>query len=386
MLKCVQVHEWRWEGPSVTFAEQTDAEQGERERVHSRPGPPFARRFGYIGSFARVQSSPTKSGTFDLFFVVLFLVILKCCWVLLHVFDYCSTVNYNFCRAEVFLTWFLLLEISSNDVCLITQPRIWCQFLFQTNVIEAGPSMGREGSKEWYYSDKDGQRQGPFSFDEVFLWISFYFWRIFSGSQNLSSPLDHSRVFLRFSVPKRFQLKQLYSDKVVWEKTQVWAQGLDGWLTLSAVPQLRWSLAFTGANTIFDYSQLSILVLDTFIRMCQFFPSRYSSLHSVYYSVLWYRKNWSFNPSQCISLNLHWTSDSNNETLNFKLENGGILRDADGCVVRPVPAVKKSLSQANCLPHIVQLLLTFEPSIVERVSQLLFLIMQVHFFGVISNS
>lgn len=31
--------------------------------------------------------------------------------------------------------------------------------------------MERDGAKEWYYSDKDGQRQGPFSFREVRLFI-----------------------------------------------------------------------------------------------------------------------------------------------------------------------------------------------------------------------
>lgn len=52
------------------------------------------------------------------------------------------------------------------------------------------------------------------------------------------------------------------------------------------------------------------------------------------------------------------------------------FRDADGCVVRPVPRIKKALSQANCLPHLVQLLLTFDPTIVERVSTLLYHVIQ----------
>lgn len=42
-----------------------------------------------------------------------------------------------------------------------------------------------------------------------------------------------------------------------------------------------------------------------------------------------------------------------------------------------MPAVKQRLTDANLLYHIVQLLLTYEPSIVQRVAILLLLVMQV---------
>lgn len=53
------------------------------------------------------------------------------------------------------------------------------------------------------------------------------------------------------------------------------------------------------------------------------------------------------------------------------------FRDEYDSVVRPMPAVKQRLTDANLLYHIVQLLLTYEPSIVQRVAILLLLVMQV---------
>lgn len=46
-------------------------------------------------------------------------------------------------------------------------------------------------------------------------------------------------------------------------------------------------------------------------------------------------------------------------------------RDADGAIIRPLPRCKRLVSEANTLPHICQLLVTFEPSLVERVASLL---------------
>ena len=51
--------------------------------------------------------------------------------------------------------------------------------------------------------------------------------------------------------------------------------------------------------------------------------------------------------------------------------------DVDKAVIRPLPRAKRVLSEANTLPHIVQLLLTFDPRLVERVVTLLNLIMEV---------
>lgn len=52
-------------------------------------------------------------------------------------------------------------------------------------------------------------------------------------------------------------------------------------------------------------------------------------------------------------------------------------RDSDGAVVRPLPRVKKMLSEPAVLPHVVQILLTFDPRLVDKVVTLMNLMMQV---------
>ena len=43
----------------------------------------------------------------------------------------------------------------------------------------------------------------------------------------------------------------------------------------------------------------------------------------------------------------------------------------DNAVIRPLPRAKRMLSEAGSIPHVVQLLLTFDPSLVEKVVTLL---------------
>lgn len=46
-------------------------------------------------------------------------------------------------------------------------------------------------------------------------------------------------------------------------------------------------------------------------------------------------------------------------------------RDQDEAIIRPLPKVKRLISETTCLAHIVQLLLTFDPILVEKVATLL---------------
>ncbi|XP_033727987.1 dnaJ homolog subfamily C member 13-like [Pecten maximus] len=154
----------------------------------------------------------------------------------------------------------------------------------QTNVIEASPDMNRESEKEWYYGNKDKERLGPYSFEEM---------------------------------------KELYEEGTVHAKTRCWAQGMDGWRPLQSVPQLKWTLMATG-QAVMNESDLACLILNMFIKMTDYYPSR----------------------------------------------------DSEGAIVRPLPKIKRVLSDAVCLPHIVQLLLTFDPILVEKVAVLLYSIMQ----------
>ncbi|KAK6107132.1 DnaJ domain family protein [Brugia pahangi] len=156
----------------------------------------------------------------------------------------------------------------------------------QTNVIEADISTKNDGTAEWYYNDKGGKRQGPITFNEM---------------------------------------KKLYEQKVIFERTQIWAQGLDQWTTLSAVSQFRWTVCCSlGTNSLYNFTELCTLILDIFIQMCMFFPSR----------------------------------------------------DENEYIVRPLPHVKRNLSEPVLLYQVVQLLLTYDPAIVQRVASLLLHILE----------
>ncbi|XP_043196340.1 dnaJ homolog subfamily C member 13-like isoform X3 [Amphibalanus amphitrite] len=152
----------------------------------------------------------------------------------------------------------------------------------QSNVIEYGEADAESGEREWYFKPADGDRQdrqGPYTFKEM---------------------------------------RGFWEDGTLSARSRCWAQGMDGWRSLQAVPQLRWTLLATG-QAVMNETDMAVTILNIFITMCDFYPSR----------------------------------------------------DADGAVIRPLPRVKRLLSEPSCLPHIVQLLLTFDPILVEKVATLL---------------
>ncbi|KAG9355930.1 hypothetical protein JZ751_000774 [Albula glossodonta] len=156
--------------------------------------------------------------------------------------------------------------------------------LNKSNVLEAAPDMKRESEKEWYFGNVDKERRGPFSFEEM---------------------------------------QEFWSIGELTVKTRCWAQGMDGWRPLQAIPQLKWCLIASG-QAVMNETDLATLILNMLITMCSYFPSR----------------------------------------------------DQDNAIIRPLPRVKRLMSDNACLPHIVQLLLTFDPILVEKVANLLYLVMQ----------
>lgn len=154
----------------------------------------------------------------------------------------------------------------------------------QTSALEASPDQQRDTEKEWYYSNKDKEREGPYSFGEI---------------------------------------KELWKESSIHQKTRCWAQGMDGWRPVEQIPQLKWQLMAQGTPLI-NESEMAALILDILIRMCRFYPSR----------------------------------------------------DGEGGIVRPLPRAKRLLSEPNTLPHIVQLLLTFDPRLVEKVVTLLNVVLE----------
>lgn len=119
------------------------------------------------------------------------------------------------------------------------------------------------------------------------------------------------------------ELNDLFKEKVIHAKTKVWAQGLEGWRLLQQVAQLKWTLLAKG-QAVMNESEMSALILSMLVQICKFFPSK----------------------------------------------------DEDGAVIRPLPKIKQALSDPANLPHIVQLLLTFDPTLVERVAQLLHFVLE----------
>lgn len=100
--------------------------------------------------------------------------------------------------------------------------------------------------------------------------------------------------------------------------------GLDGWKTIDRIPQLKWTLLGTG-QSLYNDSELAAAILDILINMCTLYPSR---------------------------------------------------DQVTGAIIRPFPKIKRLINDPTCLPHLVQLLLTFDPTLVEKVVTLLNILVQ----------
>ncbi|XP_011292961.1 dnaJ homolog subfamily C member 13 isoform X2 [Musca domestica] len=120
------------------------------------------------------------------------------------------------------------------------------------------------------------------------------------------------------------ELKELWSKGIITPKTRCWAIGMDGWRSLQQIPQLKWCLIAKG-QPLYNETELSSMILDILIKCTSFFPSR--------------------------------------------TQNGQ-------AVLIPGPKLSRKLSEFICLPHIVQVCLTHDPGLLERVATLLCQIMQ----------
>ncbi|XP_022662013.1 dnaJ homolog subfamily C member 13-like [Varroa jacobsoni] len=119
------------------------------------------------------------------------------------------------------------------------------------------------------------------------------------------------------------EMKKLYKEGTVNTDTKVWAQGMDGWHKLSEVGQLKWTLMAHG-TALRNETDLAALILDILIKVCEVYPTK----------------------------------------------------EPDGSIVRPLPRAKRRLCDPSIMPHVVQLLLTFDPILVEKVAVLLTHVMQ----------
>ena len=139
-------------------------------------------------------------------------------------------------------------------------------------------------------------------------------------------------------------MKEFYKENKINDKTKIWANGYSKWFPLGEVPQFKWSVCQevtpsgdgdsstsnqSAAAMLYSLTELCVVILDILIQMCSFFPSR----------------------------------------------------DEAGAVIRPLPKVKKVLSDPNLLYLIVPLILTNDASIVQRVAHLLLQVMEVSPFS-----
>ena len=93
---------------------------------------------------------------------------------------------------------------------------------------------------------------------------------------------------------------------------------------MDRIPQLKWSLV-AGGQSLLNDSQLAATILDILIAMCTLYPSR---------------------------------------------------DQVTNAIIRPFPKIKRLLNDPTCLPHLVQLLLTFDPTLVEKTVTLLNILVQ----------
>lgn len=69
------------------------------------------------------------------------------------------------------------------------------------------------------------------------------------------------------------QIREHWAEGGLHQKTRCWAQGMDGWRPLEQIAQLKWSLLATGIPLL-NESEIASRILDTLIRICNFYPSR----------------------------------------------------------------------------------------------------------------
>ena len=84
-------------------------------------------------------------------------------------------------------------------------------------------------------------------------------------------------LFFSWNFMDIFQMKDFWQDGTINPKTRCWCQGMDGWRPLLVIPQLKWTVLATG-QVVMNESDLAVLILNMLIRMCEYYPSRYTRI------------------------------------------------------------------------------------------------------------
>ena len=97
------------------------------------------------------------------------------------------------------------------------------------------------------------------------------------------------------------EVKEMYSKGSFDSKTKFWAQGMEGWKTMRNISQLKWAI-LASDQAVMNESELCVTVLNILNKICSLYSSR----------------------------------------------------NAAGAVIRPLPRIRRMLSEPVNLPHLVQ--------------------------------
>ena len=61
------------------------------------------------------------------------------------------------------------------------------------------------------------------------------------------------------------QIKDLWKEGSINQKTKCWAQGMEGWRAIEDIAQLKWSLVAEGIS-LMNESEIAVLVSNMLIR------------------------------------------------------------------------------------------------------------------------
>lgn len=119
------------------------------------------------------------------------------------------------------------------------------------------------------------------------------------------------------------ELSELYAESKVTPDTMCWASHMGEWVPMRRVWQLRWRVLSRGGNSV-PPAEAALVCLRILTRLARMHPSV----------------------------------------------------TKDGAVIRPVPRAKRLLASPQALPHVVQILLTEEPKLVDAAGELLMVLME----------
>uniref|UniRef100_A0A0K2TL60 J domain-containing protein n=1 Tax=Lepeophtheirus salmonis TaxID=72036 RepID=A0A0K2TL60_LEPSM len=119
------------------------------------------------------------------------------------------------------------------------------------------------------------------------------------------------------------EIKEFFENGTINKSTKIWAAGFDSWKNLEKIPQFKWTLIAKN-NPVLDETELALTIMNIFNDICRNFPSR----------------------------------------------------DQENSLICPQPKFKSIIANKKILPNIVQLLVTFEPRIVEKVAFFFTLILE----------